>query len=161
MITNITNLTLHSDLLIDQQVACIVGQEHSTPKQRHTQITKDVQPWSIHMSGTDPECEQPTGGLFLMQQMAVPPLTPKPMSPQLRQINGQGRVQLYAMHLGANTTILIYNIYGWTNANNRLQAAARTNSMIHTILDDMARQPMGPKFVIGRPEWGHSNLPRP
>ena len=146
---NISNLATYGHQLAEQQVEYIIGQEHSTPPHKRTEAIRQLKPWSTHLSQLDSECEQPTGGVFLMQRATPPPLTPKPQSKHLKQLNGKGRVQLYAVQLDTEITILIYNIYGWTNANCNKEAAARTNNMLQAILDDMGLQPAGPRLVVG------------
>ena len=51
-------------------------------------------------------------------------------------LNGQGRVQLYGLELGAHTIALVYNIYGWTNAARNKEAAERTHSLLDAVLQD-------------------------
>ena len=77
----------------------------------------------------------------MLQAAKQPPLTPTAQSSQLKAINGQGRVQLYAMQLAQEITILVYNLYGWTNANCSKVVAQRTDTMIQAILEDMELQP--------------------
>ena len=106
-------------------------------------------PWKAHLSQLDLENEQPTGGVFLLQKTGRPPILPKPLGQMLKAINGAGRVQLYAIQVNKQVTLLVYNLYGWTNGNTCREAAARTNSLIQAILEDMALQPPGPMLVLG------------
>ena len=46
-------------------------------------------------------------------------------------------------------TFMIYNMYGWTNANLNKEAAARTNALIAAVFEDMILQPPGPKIIVG------------
>ena len=70
-----------------------------------------MKPWSSHFSLLDLEKEQHTGGTCAHRKDGLPILTPTPAGYQLRQLNGKGRVQLYALALAQQVTILIYNIY--------------------------------------------------
>ena len=70
-----------------------------------------------HLSHLDSECEQATGGVFLFQRTGKPPMLPKALSPNFKAINGAGRAQLYAIQINTQVTILVYNLYGWTNGN--------------------------------------------
>ena len=56
---------------------------------------------------------------------------------------------MYALALAPQVTILIYNIYGWTGANNNKEAARRTTTMLETILSDIQKQPPGPILIMG------------
>ena len=97
----------------------------------------------------------------MLKRGKAPPITPKALSKDMAKVNGAGRVQLYAVQLSTDTTILIYNIYGWTNANHCKWAASRTNALIQAILSDMAMQPSGPMFVVGDLNGDPHNLCSP
>ena len=149
MCANVSNLEGYGHKLKQQKVDFIFGQEHSTPGHKKRQVISSLRPWAMHLSQLDAECEQPTGGVFLLQKTRLQPLTPKPMGRKLKQLNGAGRIQLYAMQMGNEVTFLVYNFYGWTNGNHSKEAAARTNSMVEAALEDMALQPPGPRFLLG------------
>ena len=85
----------------------------------------------------------------MLQRNGKPPTTPKPIGPNLRTINGAGRVQLYAIQVSRQATVLVYNLYGWTNGNTCKEASDRTNSLFQAILEDIALQPPGPVLVMG------------
>ena len=85
----------------------------------------------------------------MLQQNKAPPIVPKPKSKAFAQLNGKGRVQLYALQACTEVTILVYNLYGWTNANTDKAAAKRTGALLQAILDDMAMQPQGPAMIVG------------
>ena len=67
----------------------------------------------------------------------------------MQQLNGKGRVELHALPIDPHTTITIYNIYGWTNANYSSEAQQRTSGMLEAILQDMDLQPPGPMYIMG------------
>ena len=95
------------------------------------------------------ELEQHTAGICAHRKDGRPILTPKPASRQLQQINGKGRVQLYALAISPQVTILIYNIYGWTGANHHKEAAKRTGDLLEAIFSDMQAQPPGLAIILG------------
>ncbi len=79
-----------------------------------------------------------------MAGAGVKVLCPNPKAKSLADLNGKGRVQVYAIDLGIIFAMTIYNIHGWTDgANNKMQAE-RTDAMITAIMEDDKLQPEGP-----------------
>ncbi len=48
-----------------------------------------------------------------------------------------------------DTTLLIYNIHGWTNGATDKQAASRTEDVLQAIFQDAELQPAGPMILTG------------
>ena len=120
---------------------------------------KLMKPWSSHFTQFDIELEHHTGGICAHRKDGLPILTPKPASKHLQQLNGKGRVQLYALALAPQVTILIYNMYGWTGANHHKEAAKRTSDLLDAILSDMQAQPQGPAIIMGDLNGDPSTFP--
>ena len=134
---NITHLTNSRAAIQAREAHTFFGQEHSLPPKDHQHNRKMMKPWSSHFSQLDLEMEQHTGGICAHRKDGQPILTPIPASQHLRQLNGKGRVQLYALALAPQVTILIYNIYGWTGANHHKEAARKTTALLEAIFSDM------------------------
>ena len=118
-----------------------LGQEHSLEKQKRTEARQNVgKKWKLHMSDLDEEAVG-LGGVFAMVQGDLKILTPKPKSARLQELNGRGRVQLYAVQVSKKATILFYNVYGYTGAAKDKKAANRTNDILEAIFEDQEQQP--------------------
>ena len=146
---NITHMATSRAVIHTREAHCFFGQEHSLPPKEHQHNRKLMKPWSSHFSQLDLEKEQHTGGICAHRKDGHTILTPTPTGQQLRQLNGKGRVQMYALALAPQITILIYNIYGWTGANHHKEAARRTSSILDAIMSDMQMQPPGPMLIMG------------
>jgi hypothetical protein len=125
------------------------GQEHSLPRGERSKLREHMKHWRIHMTELDEEAEHNLGGIFMASKGKKEIICPAPKGSQMKLINGKGRVQLYAIELARDVYVLIYNIYGWTNAAKIKSAAQRTDDIIATIIEDMEMQPPGPAFILG------------
>ena len=148
-IGNVTHLNSARHVITNRSFDYFFGQEHSLPKTDWSRVRQAYRPGSLHLSDLDPEAEAPLGGLCALRLDRRQNITPKAKSHKFSDINGKGRVQLYALDLSAEVYVLIYNIYGWTNAAKDKAAASRTNNMIEMILDDIGHQPPGPVLIVG------------
>ena len=76
-------------------------------------------------------------------------IMPNPRTKAFKEINGKGRVQLYGIMLCDQTMCLVYNVYGYTGADERSENAARTNDIFKIIFEDIKEQPHGPVLIVG------------
>ena len=148
-VANLTHLTNARHALSNRSYTHFFGQEHSLPRTEWARARQAYKPENIHLSDLDAEADTPLGGICALRKDNRPYILPKPKAKNFNAINGKGRVQLYALDITDKLYILIYNIYGWTNAAKDKAAAARTNAMIEYILEDMAHRPQGPMMIVG------------
>ena len=148
-IGNVTHLLNARHVLKDRKFDHFFGQEHSMLKQDWARTRQAYRSGSLYLSELDLEVDSPLGGICALRLDRRQNLTPQPRSKTFELINGKGRVQLYALDLSADTYVLVYNLYGWTNAAKDKNAANRTNDMLEAIIDDMEKQPPGPTLVLG------------
>ncbi len=133
----------------NREAQIFLGQEHSLEKKSHARAKKEIgDEWRAHLSELDPELEG-TGGPLAMTKGKMPILTPRPKCERLGEVNGKGRVQLYAFQISKDKTVLIYNVYGWTSAAKNKGQAQRTDDILDMIFSDVQQQPKGPVFIAG------------
>ena len=146
---NVTYLINARHIIKERTFDYFFGQEHSITKADWARSRQELKPGSLHLSELDPEAETPLGGLCALRRDRRQNITPKPKSKNFEQINGKGRVQLYAIDFSFTVFLLVYNFYGWTNTAKDKEAAGRTNAMMEWILEDIELQPAGPVMIVG------------
>ena len=149
-VINATHAWNNRGLLAELKGDLTFGQEHSTARKDHKKVRDALRGPEIHLSNVDPEaCDKNVGGLFLINNTANKIICPKPINETLLEINGEGRIQLYGMTLGPQTTVLVYDVYFHTGADTDKEAMERTNDMLKIMKDDIKRQPKGPVLILG------------
>ena len=82
-----------------------------------------------------------------MTRMGKHVLNTKILSSQFLKATATGRVAHHCVDLGTNNIFSILTLYGWTNAHEHSDQAARTNSIIEAILEEMTLQPRLPTII--------------
>ncbi len=106
--------------------------------------------YKSHLSGFDKEKDCNVGGTgCIIRSNNKYIIQPEPKHPDLFEINNQGRVGLYVLEVCPNTHMLVYVVYGWTDADKNEEAASRTDELLSLIVADMDMQGFGPKMIVG------------
>ena len=89
-----------------------MGQEHSIPPHERRKTFDELSDWSIKLSKLDAESQTNLAGTMVMSKKGNGPKVhlPDAKGEALKSLNGQGRVQLYAVELDKEVFIMIYNI---------------------------------------------------
>eukprot|EP00973_Karenia_brevis_P022644 3116630-Karenia_brevis.AAC.1 len=101
------------------------------------------------LTHTDPENVNHTGGVGTLFRPKVKCMKLRPNTEGFLAAQSTGRVQLVAVMLPGNITLIIANIYCWTNGHTNQIAADRTNSLMSVIFEELQTHPRSPKIILG------------
>ena len=159
-VANVTNLLTNAYLLAKRQCNALIVSEHSI-KQFQQSNAKHLLGGNckLRLSELDPESSHNLGGLGLVNFDQKHVINTKAVLPELQEIIGKGRVDLFCLEPIKNQFILIYAIYGYTNGDACPESAARTDDIIALCFSDSELRPYGPKLITGDLNASVGNLP--
>ena len=160
LIANVTNLITNGYLLTKQACNAMIVSEHYI-RQFQTPHAKQILGGSckICLSELDPEVSNNLGGVGIIHVDDKHNNKPNAKHPELQEVCGNGRVDIYCIEPIKNQFILIYSLYGWTNGDCCTANASRTDDLVALCLADCALRPKGPKMIVGDLNASVQNLP--
>ena len=83
-------------------------------------------------TGTDPETQK-TAGVGTISNGRIPITKLQPQSKRMKDLVGGGRIQFTGLSLPGNITLVICNLYLWTNGHTDPTAAFRSDDMLAAV----------------------------
>ena len=151
VVGNITCLTTHLEQVSSHQADALIFQEHSCPMHEWAKVHKHMRARrkKVILGQLDPDSRHNLGGLGIATLHSRRATKVQPMTKAFTDAVATGRVDHYALDIGHDTALSIYNVYGWTGGHQNRKQAQRTDCLFAAIHDEVLQQAEGPSIIVG------------